>query len=207
MTINLDPSAERTKLYPITSRKVQELDRVTSEKIMKWRMSPAKRKLHVENYYGKPIRYEGCGFEGTPRTVFWGGFIEPFLENGIVNVLSEMRQECLVRNLEPQDYLNEAKAILRLWVEKTYRDMARTDQVLRGKGYPNSVQPVDVSSKISLMHDHIDSHITALTHYGDKSSETRGAADIVEIKPNFYGIGFNFNELWRRIRAKIGRCM
>jgi hypothetical protein len=207
MTININLTGDRTKLYPIVLRKARELDRVTSEKIMKWRMFCAQQKLHVEDYYGKPIHYEGNLFEGSPRDVFWGRFIEPFLENGIVNILDEMHQECLSRNLEPQDYLDEARALLRLWVEKTYGNMARTDQILRGKGYPDSVQPVNVSSKIMLMHDYIDGHIVALTHHGHKRNEIRAAADIVEIKPNFYGIGFNFNELWRRLRTKIKRRM
>jgi hypothetical protein len=203
MTTILELAGVRTKLYPAIQRKVRELDRVTSEKITKWRMFSARWTLHLEDYYGKPIRYEGSLFEGSPREVFWGRFIEPFLENGIVNVLDEKRQECLLRNLEPEDYLDEAKGLLRLWVEKTYRDMARTDQVLRGKGYPDSVPPVNVSSKISAMHEYVDRYVAALIHQGDKPSESKAKGDIIEIKPNFYGIGLNFNELWRRIKAKV----
>jgi len=170
---------------------------------MKWRMFGAQWKLHVEDYYGKSIHYEGVRFEGSPQLVFWNGFIEPFLENGIIFTLRETYNDCFARNLPPQDYLAEARDLLRLWVEKTYRYMAQTDQALRAEGYPDSIQPVNVASKISSMHQYIDENIVAFTYKVEKPIESRATRDIIEIKPNIYGIGLNLNELWRRFRAWI----
>jgi hypothetical protein len=205
MSITLELPGKRTPLYPVMRRYVHELDRITSEKLMKWRMFCSKWSLHVEDYYGKPIHYEGVKFEGSPRLVFWDRFIEPFLENGIVNALTKIHEECLSRNLDPGEYLEEMKELLRLWIQKTYIDMARTDQVLRGKGNPNSVQAVDVSSKISSMYEYLDIHSLAIMHRREKSGVIEAKDDIVEIKPNIYGIGLNLNELWRHVRSRFRR--
>jgi hypothetical protein len=207
MDIVLDLPNPKTPLYPVARSIVAELDRVTSEKITKWRMFGVKWSLHVEDYYGKPIRYEEVTFEGSPRDVFWNRFIEPFLENGIVSALDEFYKECISRNLHPKKYLREMVGLLRLWVEKTYRDMARTDQALRGKGIPSSAQAVDVSSKISSMYEYLDSHVVALTHRRQKKSDTESKEDIVDFKPNLYGIGLNLNALWRRIKSTFSKGM
>ncbi len=186
MSTTLELPGKRTPLYPVMRRFVHELDRITSKTLLKWRMSCAKWLLHVEDYYGKPIHYEGVEFEGSPRLVFWDRFIEPFLENGIVNALRKIREECVSRNLEPGEYLEEMKEVLRLWIQKTYIDMARTDQVLLGKGNPNSVQAVDVSPKISSMYEYLDSEIVSIMHRCEKSGVIEPKDDIVEIKPNIY---------------------
>ncbi len=34
----------------------------------------------------------------------------------------------------------------------------------------------------------------------DRISELDSPPDVIEAKPNIYGIGINFNEVWRRIR-------
>ena len=170
-------------------------------------MFSAKWSLHVEDYNGKPIHYEGVKFEGSPRLVFWDRFIEPFLENGIVNALNKIYEECVLRNLDPGEYLEEMKELLRLWIQKTYIDMSRTDQVLRGKGNPNSVQAVDVSPKISSMYEYLDSHTVAIMHRREKGGSNGAKGDIVEIKPNIYGIGLNLNELWRRVKSRFRRSM
>jgi hypothetical protein len=207
MNITPELPGERTPLYPIMRRWVHDLDRNTSEKLMKWRMFCAKWSLHVEDYYGKPIHYEGVKFEGSPRLVFWDRFIEPFLENGIVDALNKIYEECISRNLDPGEYLEEMKELLRLWIQKTYIDMSRTDQVLRGKGNPNSVQAVDVSPKISSMYEYLDSHMVAIMHRREKGGANEAKGDIVEIKPNIYGVGLNLNELWRRVKSRFRRGM
>jgi hypothetical protein len=99
------------------------------------------------------------------------------------------------------------KELLRLWIQKTYIDMSRTDQVLRGKGDPNSVQAVDVSPKISSMYEYLASHRVAVMHRREKNGSTEAKGDIVEIKPNIYGIGLNLNELWRRVKSRFRRSM
>lgn len=55
------------------------------------------------------------------------------------------------------------------------------------------------------------SYVTPL-HYSDcslfsilenKKIENETKTDLIEIKPNFYGIGLNINELWKRIKKRL----
>ena len=70
---------KKTDLYSITNRKVNELDKTISDKMMKWLFFNFTG-LHITDYYGKEINYKGIKFDGSPRLVFWKYF-DPFLEN------------------------------------------------------------------------------------------------------------------------------
>jgi len=188
--------ADNTPLYILSKSIVDDVDRVISEKLMKWRMFPAQWKLEIENYYGKPIRYSGIKYDGSPRVVYWGGFIEPFLENGIIKSLSELEKVCLQKNLDINDYVNEMEDLLRTLVVKTYNNMAEIDQILRGNGYPKSVTKFNVSDKITNMEDYLKKYIVAVTHKKHNAPENK--QEIFELKPNIYGIGVDLKALWRK---------
>ena len=189
-------------LYPITQKRVAELDRIISDKLMKWRMFSAKWKLHVTDCYGKEINYEGVKYEGSPQLVFWSNFTEPFLENGITDILNKIYRECQNRNLHPDEYLKEAVELLKALTRKVFKEMSRIDQELRGNGYPNSVKPRDVTEKITKIDQFINVHLKAVIHRGDEASK-KNHEDIIDIKPNFYGIGLNLNAFWRKFKAKL----
>lgn len=198
-TILLELPEHTTTLYPITDRIVAEVDRVITDRITTWRMFSAKWSLHTEDFYGKPIHYAGVRYEGSPRLVFLGRFIEPFLENGIVQTIEKVHREANQRGLDPCPHVSEAISLLHLLIRKTYTNMAHTDRVLRGNGFPNSVESLDVTDKITHMGAYLKEFSAAFLTQGPKQ-QTSGCDDIVEFKPNFYGIGINLNALWRRIR-------
>jgi hypothetical protein len=199
VTILLELPGHATPLYPITHRIVAEVDRVITDRITTWRMFSAKWSLHTEDFYGKPIHYEGVRYEGAPRLVFLGRFIEPFLENGIVQTIEKVHREANQRGLDPRPHVSEAISLLHLLIRKTYTNMAHTDRVLRGNGFPNSVEALDVTDKTAHMDAYLKEYSAAFLTQGPKQ-QTSGRDDIVEFKPNFYGIGINFNAIWRRIR-------
>nr|VFK66057.1 MAG: hypothetical protein BECKUNK1418G_GA0071005_10783 [Candidatus Kentron sp. UNK]VFK69407.1 MAG: hypothetical protein BECKUNK1418H_GA0071006_101326 [Candidatus Kentron sp. UNK] len=64
-------------------------------------------------------------YEGSPQAVFWG-FIEPFLKDGIKSILRLVVDECANRELDPEEYLDEASTLLISLVEKTWRGLAST---------------------------------------------------------------------------------
>ena len=170
-TIILNIPGERTALYPISQERVKELDRIISDKLMKWRMFHAKWKLHVTDFYRKEINYEGVKYEGSPQLVFWSNFTEPFLENCITDILNKTYRECQNRNLNPDEYLKEASDLLKALTRKVFKEMSRVDQVLRGNGYPDSVKPREVTGKIAKMDQFINAHLKAIIHRGDENSE------------------------------------
>jgi len=203
-TILLELPEHTTPLYPITHRIVTEVDRVMTDRITTWRMFSAKWSLHTEDFYGKPIHYEGVRYEGSPRLVFLGRFIEPFLENGIVQTIEKVHREANQRGLDPQPHVSEAISLLHLLIRKTYTNVGHTDKVLRGNGFPDSVEALDVTDKIARMDAYLKEYSEAFLMRSPKQQTSEGD-DIVEFKPNLYGIGVNLNALWRRIRRHFDK--
>lgn len=199
----LHVDGERSALYPITLDLVRDLDRRLGDQIMKWRMFCANWTLETQDYYGKPIRYRGIRFEGSPREVFWGGHIEPFVREGSKEILKDVTRQCKERGLEPEPYLHELQELLNQLVVKTYSDMAETDQVLRGNGSPDSVEPVSVEGRVAAMQDYLANNIQAQLHaWPADEPET---ARIVELKPGVWGISFDLRALWQTVRAHLCR--
>lgn len=142
----------KTPLYEKTKLKVDDfyvdIDR---NKLTPWAFLNSGKPFEVKDYYGKSISYEGVRFEGSPRTVFWGNFIEPFLEHGIINILEQVANEAKENSLAPEPCINEAVGFLDGCISKVYNRMAKIDQNLRGKGYPKSVNRKDVSQEVDKM--------------------------------------------------------
>ena len=198
INIMLDLAGNLTALYPIIHGHVLEVDQVISDKLMKWRMFSAQWKLDVTTFHGKRIYYSGVKYEGSPEHVFWSGFVEPFLRDGIESTLRLVVDECAIRKLKPTVYLDEASSLLELLVEKTYLTMAEIDKVLMGGGYPKSIEPRDVSTKIEGMTRYIGQFRTALTHRAEE-----GTGEILTLKPSFQGISLDLRALWRWIKSKV----
>ncbi len=149
-------------LHVRTKKRVDELeDFLIKEKLTPWRFFGI-GKFKVTKYDGKEIHYEGKSeFVGSPRIVFWEGFIEPFIENGIQKTLDEVGKECQQNNLDPEPHIKDTASLLRGVISKVYSYMAEADQVLRGKGYPDKVVRVDVKDKILKMNEVLDEHVKA----------------------------------------------
>lgn len=96
----------KTLIYENIRSRISDLEHlIIDEKISPWTSFRANEMKEVPNYHGKVIKYSGIEFEGSPRLVFWNGFIEPFLENGIAQELNSVAQECQDRNLEKTEFL------------------------------------------------------------------------------------------------------
>ncbi len=156
----------RTLLYPLIQRQVTEAAQPLVERLQAWRMMNSGAGLTTSTILGKPVRYSGLKFQGSPRVVFWGGFFEPFLAKAAKQSLQWTIDCCRERHLAPAEYLAEARDLVGLLIERVYEHMARTDQLLRGDGFPKTITPVNVSLKIESMKRHVDDLLVALTHRG-----------------------------------------
>jgi hypothetical protein len=147
-------------------------------------MMGADARLNTTDVNGKPVRYSGVKFDGSPRTLFWGGFFEPFLLNAARQSLQLVIDCCRERHLDAGEYLAETRDLLLVFVERFYEEMARTDQILRGGGYPNSVTPVNVSPKIEEMKRQVNDLVVALTHHGTPApAPSRDKSEILRLTP------------------------
>lgn len=156
---------EKTPLYEKTKQKIEDfyID-IDRNKLTPWFFLRTGKMPEVKDYYGRRIRYkgEGLGFEGSPSMVFWGGFIEPFLEHGIIDILEQVSDEAINSNLDPEMCINEAVGHLYGRISAVYYRMAEIDQNLRGKGYPETARRRDVSEKIKKMEGYLQEQQKAI---------------------------------------------
>ena len=158
-------------------------------------MMNAHAALRTTRLDGKPVQYQGVQFEGTLRVVFWGDFFEPFMYDAAKRSLEWVIEACRDRRLDAGEYLSEAISLLNVLITKAYEDMARTDQLLRGRGYPDSVSAMPVTHKIEAMKKKVAHLVVALTHRG---SPVTSAPEILHLKPGFWGMSIDLKALWRR---------
>lgn len=96
---------------------------LAQNKISPWSNLHLGKPLKVQNYYGKKIHYEGIKFEGSPKIVFWENYIEPFLENIIIDAVrktTSLCNECKIKNSLP---FNDLRKLLKISVKNVYSIM------------------------------------------------------------------------------------
>jgi hypothetical protein len=156
----------KTPLFEKTKQRIEDfyvdIDR---NKLTPWSFFRSGKMHGVKDYYGKPIYPGGGGaeFEGSPSKVFWGNFIEPFLEHGIINILEQVATDAKESNLSPELCINEAVNLLDSLITRIYYRMAEIDQNLRGKGDPKSVKRKDVTQEIQKMVDYLEQQQKSIT--------------------------------------------
>ncbi|XKU42498.1 hypothetical protein BG51_06790 [Pseudomonas [fluorescens] ATCC 17400] len=192
----------RTPLYPHTKRIVELLDNSIIEKIQKWRMFSALWELEIDDFHGRKISYKGIRFTGSPEMVFWCYF-QPFFEHEIPKVLTEIEKICLSKNLLPADYVTEAADLLKVMVSRLWKEIALTHQMLKGNGEPKAEDLRDMSGAIQASQAKIDDEAATILFRGSPHGQPTIIDDMIEVKPNFMGIGVNLNAVARWIKSKL----
>lgn len=151
-----------TPLHPLIEKLVEDawvkLDR---EQITPWMFMTAGPPFRCTDFYGQQISYQGIEFEGSPRHVFWGRYIEPFLEELVDRAVNETLRLSVERKQDAKLTLPEAAEILKSVVHRAYHRMADVDRRLRGKGFPESVPLRSTDSEVSAIEEFIDRRISA----------------------------------------------
>ena len=69
-------------LYPTFHKRINDAtEQIIKRQVTPWSFLTTGHPFRVKMFDGQQISYEGIGFEGSPRTVFWSRYIEPFLED------------------------------------------------------------------------------------------------------------------------------
>ena len=155
----------QTRIYGKSKKEVDDLWRILIAKLDPWLMGfiTDGPPFIMRKYSGSDIHYQGVKFSGSPRDVFWGGFIEPFLEHGIVDSLDATVRTCREASLENSaDVINEKVRLLKKVAENTYRHMADIDHRLLTSNHqlmanPPHVARRDISANTQKIHSFIDS--------------------------------------------------
>ncbi|MCF6344687.1 MAG: hypothetical protein L3J15_08470 [Devosiaceae bacterium] len=149
-----------TVLKPkIIKRVKDEKDQLIREKITPWLMGFSSGKLEIENFHGRIISYSGIEFSGSPCDVFWGCYIEPFLENITNQLILEIAKECKESKLDIRAELDFLTQQLNGLYNAIYKEMSETEQRLLGKGFPDKIQKRDVNSQITTMKKYLEQHV------------------------------------------------
>lgn len=143
---------ELTKLYPLTKKLIN--DRANS--IIE---------THLKPYLTKFVNNNLC-MSGSVLECFWSPkFMDPILENAIVEVLNQTAETCrkAKAKLDPEPYLWEASESLKtILVGRIYDYMAYIDKTMRGKDWPEHKIRLRVSDKIAKMSELVEQHAAAV---------------------------------------------
>lgn len=141
------PKGAQSPIRPILERFVLDAwIRLEREQLAPWAFFGSDGPTRVRDFYGKQIQYEGIRFEGSPQTVFWSGYIEPFIQDIASRSVELTLEECRKRHLDPRASLEEARGLLLSLSTKSFARMSDIDRRLRGRGFPDRVERRDTTS-------------------------------------------------------------
>lgn len=164
-------------LYGLIQKFVEdEWIRLDREQITPWVFLTAGPPFQVKDFYGQAISYQGISFEGSPRQVFWGRYIEPFLEDLGLRTLDEVLRIAANRKQDPQLPLKEATGLLASVIRRAFTRMADIDRRLRGRGFPSSVPVMDVEGNIASVEHFLYERLGAELQMLDQPKPTPAVA-------------------------------
>jgi len=193
--------------YPeITFEIENKFKKLIIDKITPWIFLNARKMPPIENFYGQVIRYGEQKFEGSPREVFWSGFIEPFLENIFIWAFKLALDYAEKHHSDTRELILYTHDCLANGVRLIYGKMQQVDRNLRGGGFPDRVTLRDVTREINQMDltldRYRDSTLEAL-RIRKKNVSRDNFSDIIELKPGIWGVSFDLKKFWRRCIAKF----
>ena len=153
---------DRSPAYSFIKERIElEFQKLEKDKVTPWAFLLSEKGLRITDFFGKEVQYSGIGFEGSPRTVFWKGFIQPFLQEIIFRSFSETRDFCSAHRLDLKQPMEETASLLKAGINGIYRRMSDIDQRLRGKGFPNSVPKYNPEKEIALSEASVEERMAA----------------------------------------------
>jgi hypothetical protein len=158
-------------IYLRTEKRIRDtFSSLEKNNITPWAFFNSGKPFQVDKFDGSKITSEGLEFSGCIHQLYWNGYIEPFIEDITVKVIDEVVVLTKEKSQDLKETLTEAEDLLVSYTRKTYRRMAETDQRLRGKGYPKSVDIQKTDRYETPMIDFIKGNVSAeLKTYRPKS--------------------------------------
>ncbi len=195
--------------YPeITFAIENKFKKLNADKLTPWVFLNTGKMAPIMDFYGRKIQYSGVEFGGSPRGVFWGGFIEPFLEDIFVWSFEFALDYAKKRNLGRREPILYTRECLMNGLCLIYNKMQKIDRNLRGKGYPDQVLPRDVSREIEKMQIKLDEYrdsTFAALNIKDEQTAACILSDVVDFKPGAFGFSLDLKKFWKWCKLKIRR--
>jgi hypothetical protein len=151
-----------TPLYPTFEKRISDAtERILRAQVDPWAFLNSGRPLKLTRFDGQSISHEGIGFEGSPQHVFWGRYIEPFLEDLTVRQIRDAAKEARERDVDGGELLGEVQDLLLAACAKVFRRMAEIDQRLLDMGIPEKLNLRSTDREYSAMRAFIEKHVRA----------------------------------------------
>ena len=102
-----------TPLYPTFRKRVDDsIELLIKQQVTPWSFLTAGPPFRIKSFDGRQIVYQGVGFEGSPRQVFWSRYIEPFLEELCVSEITAAVSMARERGVDARLLLPELRGLL-----------------------------------------------------------------------------------------------
>lgn len=168
-------------LIPRIHKLVQvEKEKIIREQVTNWLMGFASGRLETRRFNGQKIAYAGIKFSGSPQDVFWGGYIEPYLEEITERLIREIIKECLNNGLNVVIELPPLADNLKNLYVGVYNKMAETEQKLLGEGYPDRIPKRNVASNIADMNHYLTQHIAMEIHKYERKTKSQKSSGFIK---------------------------
>lgn len=147
----------QSEISPLTKKLVFEKQQELVKLVVNWSFLTAGPPFESKKYDGSLIRYQGIKFEGSPRRVFWTGYIEPYLENYGLDVLKQVGGSALDCGVNIELAIDECVSSINGMIATVYNHMADVDSRLMGNGF-EPAKKKDVSGYVLNMQKTIKGH-------------------------------------------------
>ena len=131
------------------------------KRVISWLMFFASNKGEIEMHDGKAITPYNLEFGGSIRDIYWQNFIQPFLKESITKTFETTRAFASQHNLDSKAMLDEAYKTLEMKIRGIFKRMVETDQKIRGKGYPKSVDRYNPKRETEQIISFLENRYTA----------------------------------------------
>lgn len=149
-----------TPLYPTFRKRIQDATaRIIHDQVTPWIFLNAGPPFKAKQFTGREIFYQGLEFEGSPREVFWGQYIDPFLEALAIEEIDLAILTSNSRNVDTTLLLPEVQKLLIDSVQKVFESMAEVDLRLRSRGMNATVSLRPVEVEIRRISEFIEERI------------------------------------------------
>lgn len=167
--------------------------------------------VNIKKADGSSISISGFEYGGTDVQVFWDGFADGHIKQKSRELIGSTRLKAIERNIPVHDSLQDCLALIHIMIKKIFNRMADIDQRLRGKGYPKSVKKKDVHHYIERNYQAAKALINSEIECAiEQNSKAQPLINALELKPNIFGLGINFNwlisKLLRRKNRRTTQC-
>ena len=149
-----------TPLYPIFRKRIEDAtERVIRDQVTPWAFLAAGPPFKVKQFSGQEISYQGIDFEGSPRSIFWGRYIDPFLEALAIEEIGSAVSSAKERKVDATLLLPEIQSLLNAAVQKIFREMAEIDRRLLGNGFPETVPLRSIEGETAQLRAFIEERV------------------------------------------------